>query len=196
MVEDVISYLFWSWASYRRLTTLFFKLVPFRKSISRNFVSCCILCGDKSQTWTGSLMPCGRQTQALVYSKIIFSFKCQVPFLYQLPTSDNTLLHLSLLKALMCVFLFEIRPLGTAEDILNVLECVRYIFATQSQCQNTKISRKILVMFIQAKISQCAVLFSSPKAMVFVISEFTHKETVAKLCLALLIQVLTCDLFH
>lgn len=33
IVKDVISYLFWSWASYRRLTTLFvcFKLVPLEK---------------------------------------------------------------------------------------------------------------------------------------------------------------------
>ena len=64
------------------------------------------------------------------HSKIIFSFKYQVPFLYQLLTSDNTLLHPSLLQALMYVFVFEIRALGTAEDILNILECVRYIFAT------------------------------------------------------------------
>lgn len=46
IVKDVISYLFWSWASYRRLTTLCFKLVPFRKSMARNFVSYCVLRAD------------------------------------------------------------------------------------------------------------------------------------------------------
>ena len=60
----------------------------------------------------------------------VFWYCFNVFLLYQLLTSDNTLLHLSLLKALMCVFLFEIRSLGTAEDVLNILECVRYTFAT------------------------------------------------------------------
>lgn len=59
IVKDVISYLLWSWASYRRLTTLCFKLVPFRKSIARNFVSYCVLRADKVRDGRGCSMPCG-----------------------------------------------------------------------------------------------------------------------------------------
>lgn len=60
IVKDVVSYLFWSWASYRRLTTLFVSSwYLLEKSIPRNFVSYCILRGDKVRDGRGSLMPCG-----------------------------------------------------------------------------------------------------------------------------------------
>ena len=105
IVEDVISYLVYSGAG-RPLGgygPFCLELVPFTKRIPRNFVSYCILYGDEVSDERGSLMPCSGESQALIYSKIIFSFNCEVPILYQLLTFISVTNIAALLKALICL---------------------------------------------------------------------------------------------